>query len=66
MSHSLSDVTQAGADLEAKDKRGWTALFHATYNGHQNVVKFLLHSGADMNCAYVYRVHVSYAGSIPR
>lgn len=51
---TLSGYGQAGADLEARDKRGWTALFHATYNGHQNVVKFLLDSGADINCAYVF------------
>ena len=45
--------TQAGADLEARDKQGWTALFHATASGHQNMVKFLLDNGADTEAAYV-------------
>ena len=38
---------KAGAELEARDKRGWTALFHATFSGHQNMVKFLLDAGAN-------------------
>ncbi|XP_066545124.1 ankyrin repeat and SAM domain-containing protein 3 isoform X2 [Amia ocellicauda] len=39
----------AGAELEQKDKRGWTALFHCTSTGHQQVVKFLLDNNADAN-----------------
>ena len=38
---------QARADIEARDKKGWTALFHATYSGHQNMVKFLLEHEAN-------------------
>lgn len=38
---------QAGAELESRDKKGWTALFHATYSGHQNMVRFLLENGAN-------------------
>ena len=41
-------LLQAGAELESRDHIGWTALFHATYAGHQNVVKFLLENGANM------------------
>jgi ankyrin repeat protein len=45
---------QAGADLELQDQLGWTALFHATYSGHQNMVRFLLDSGANMEAKLVY------------
>lgn len=38
-----------GADLERKDCRGWTALFHCTGTGHQQMVKFLLDNHADAN-----------------
>ena len=44
---------QADADLESRDKQGWTALFHATYSGHQNMVKFLLDNEANTEAAYV-------------
>lgn len=40
---------QQGADLELKDCRGWTALFHCTSTGHQQMVKFLLDNNADAN-----------------
>ncbi|XP_030105148.1 ankyrin repeat and SAM domain-containing protein 3 isoform X7 [Mus musculus] len=38
-----------GAELEMKDIHGWTALFHCTSAGHQQMVKFLLESGANAN-----------------
>ena len=43
---------QQGAELEARDKKGWTALFHATYSGHQNMVKFLLVNNANMEARF--------------
>ena len=45
---------QQGAELEAKDNKGWTALFHATYSGHQNMVKFLLVNNANMEARFVF------------
>lgn len=49
----ISGVKQ-GAEIEAQDNRGWTALFHATFSGHQNMVKFLLDNDADMNAQSLY------------
>jgi len=42
-----------GASVEARDKKGWTPLFHATYSGHQNMVQLLVAHGADVNAVYV-------------
>jgi len=44
---------QKGASIEARDKKDWTALFHATYSGHQNMVQLLVTHGADINAVYV-------------
>jgi len=38
-----------GADINAREKQGATALMEATYYGHTNVVKELLFRGADIN-----------------
>lgn len=46
----LSVLLQQGAELEMKDIHGWTALFHCTSAGHQQMVKFLLENGANANC----------------
>ena len=40
-----------GADIDAADEMGWTALHNAAWRGHDAVVKRLLLSGADMNRA---------------
>eukprot|EP00757_Euglenozoa_sp_SAG-D1_P014811 gene14811-21858_t len=41
-------LLQAGADIEAKDQGGWTALMCACNKGHYNVVEMLLQAGADI------------------
>lgn len=41
-------LLQSGADINAMDNNGCTALFYATLQGHQNVVKMLLDNGAHM------------------
>lgn len=45
----VSYPTKQGAELELKDSMGWTALFHCTSTGHQQMVKFLLDNNADAN-----------------
>jgi ribosomal protein S18 acetylase RimI-like enzyme len=41
-------LLDAGADIEAKDKYGYTALIRAASNGYTEVVKLLLDAGADI------------------
>jgi Ankyrin repeats (3 copies)/Ankyrin repeat len=38
-----------GADINVKNKNGWTALMEAAYNDHDKVVQLLVDKGADMN-----------------
>jgi hypothetical protein len=40
-----------GANLEAKTRHGVTPLYFAARNGHEEVVRFLLDKGADINVA---------------
>ena len=51
---------QEGAEIEAKDTKGWTALFHATYSGHHNMVKFLLENGAIVDAMYAFLYFFAY------
>ena len=46
-------LLQNGAKIDAQDNRGWTGLHYATFQGHQNVVKLLLESGANKELRYV-------------
>ncbi|KAL3901913.1 MAG: hypothetical protein SGCHY_000210 [Lobulomycetales sp.] len=39
----------AGADIEGRDAKGWTALFWAITNGHDECVKILVAAGANIN-----------------
>jgi uncharacterized protein len=38
-----------GAEVNAKDDVGWTALMGASYAGHLNLVQALLAKGAEVN-----------------
>ena len=39
----------AGADMNAKDKRGSTPMFYAASGGHKEIVELLIAKGADVN-----------------
>ena len=45
-----TSLLQRGADVNGRDKKGWTALFHATNGNHDNLVKLLLRNGANLDC----------------
>lgn len=38
---------EKGADLDVKDKHGWTALHYAAWQGKLKVVQYLIDNGAD-------------------
>ena len=40
--------------METRDLQGWTAIYHATSSGHQNMVLYLIESGADINVKLVF------------
>ena len=42
-------LIEAGADLNTKDKIGWSALSLAALKDHADIVKILIEAGADMN-----------------
>jgi hypothetical protein len=46
---SLQALMDAGADVNAKDPSGVTALMEAVHAGHVEAVKFLIARGADVN-----------------
>ncbi len=45
----VAALLKSGADINAKDQRGWTALLWAVSRGQMNLVKLLLDKGADVN-----------------
>jgi cytohesin len=45
----IEDLLAKGADVNAKDEDGYTALFIAALRGHKEIVELLLAKGADIN-----------------
>ena len=45
----VNEMLDKGADVNAKDKDGWTALLHATWYGNIDVVNQLIAKGTDVN-----------------
>jgi ankyrin repeat protein len=46
---TLEALLDAGADVDAKDEHGQTALMNAARDGHAPVVRLLVARGADLN-----------------
>lgn len=44
---AVTMLLQNGANIYAQDERSWTALHYAAYNGHAQIVNFLLKWEAD-------------------
>lgn len=44
----VEDIIKQGADIETRDKRGWTALMHAAANGYTDLCNLLLEHKANM------------------
>ncbi len=42
-------LIKRGADVNAKEEDGWTALMHTAYEGHTETVTALIENGADVN-----------------
>ena len=45
----VKELIDMGADVNQKDKDGWTALMCASYRGCKEVVELLIEKGADVN-----------------
>lgn len=48
---SAYTLLSQGADVNSRDRWGWTALLNATIKGNLEMVKYLLENGADPNLA---------------
>ena len=59
----LLELIASGADVDARDERGWTPLMRAAaYNGDPDIIKALLNAGADAKAKDIYgRRAVDYA-----
>jgi ankyrin repeat protein len=49
-------LLQSGADINAKDRYGQTALMLAAHHGHEALVETLIEHGADLNVTAKYRL----------
>ena len=45
----MKTLIEQGADINATDQAGETALYYAANNGHRDVIEFLLGKGADLS-----------------
>ena len=45
----VEELIDMGADVNAENKKGWTALMCASRYGHKEVVELLIQKGADVN-----------------
>ena len=53
---ALEALLDAGADIDARDEHGQTALMHAARDGHASIVRLLVARGADLNHTAKYNL----------
>ncbi len=46
--NEVKKIIEAGIDVNAEDKNGWTALMFASQEGHTDIARLLLKNGADV------------------
>ena len=49
-------LIEKGADVNAQDKKGGTALIKASEHGHTDLTELLINAGADVNAQTNWRV----------
>lgn len=54
----VKKIVSAGANLEAKDKNGETALFYALDRNQVNIARFLIQKKADVNVSNIHGRHL--------
>jgi ankyrin repeat protein len=52
----VRQLLRSGADLDARDRYGRTALMLAAHHGHREMVETLIGSGADLNVTAKYNL----------
>jgi ankyrin repeat protein len=55
-SQALKSLLDAGADVNARDEHGQTALMNAARDGHTEMVRLLVSRGADLNHTAKYNL----------
>jgi ankyrin repeat protein len=58
----IPDLLRAGAMIEGRDARGYTALILASYNGQASTTRLLLELGADPNAGDSHRGNTALMG----
>jgi uncharacterized protein len=51
---AVLELLRAGADVDARDRHGQTAVMLAAHRGHRDVVEALVAAGADLNVVAKY------------
>ena len=53
---AVRELVRSGADVDARDRHGQTALMLAAHRGHREIVELLVEAGADLDVAAKYNL----------